>query len=48
MSLRPHHGYPAALHRGLPTEHQYPIQEFPTDTHGCAPLPAHIRQIPGQ
>jgi hypothetical protein len=28
-SLRPHHGYPAALHRGLPASHSKPAQEFP-------------------
>ena len=29
MPLRPRHGYPAALHRGLPMSEHRPIQEFP-------------------
>ena len=50
MPLRHRHGYPAAFHRGLPAAIHKTTQEFPTDptfdrTSGCAPHPAHIRQI---
>jgi hypothetical protein len=29
LSLRPRHGYPAALHRGLPADIHMPAREFP-------------------
>ncbi len=46
LSLRHRHGYPAALHRGLPVNIHMPTPEFPAETSGgCAPHPAHIRQI---
>ena len=48
LSLRHRHGYPAALHRGLPaTDIHMPTQEFPARpiSGGCAPHPAHIRQV---
>ena len=51
MSLRPRHGYPAALHRGLRLNHPSISPEFPAVTvvtDGCAPLPAHIRQVRGR
>ena len=44
-SLRPHHGYPAALHRGLPASRQRPAQEFPPEIGWDAPLSAHIHQV---
>ena len=48
LSLRHRHSYPAALHRGLPGEHPHAHPRVPHPTNagnGCAPHPAHIRQI---
>jgi hypothetical protein len=46
LSLRHRHGYPVALHRGLPVNIHMPTPEFPAEpSDGCAPHPAHIRQI---
>lgn len=44
LSLRPRHGYPAALHRGLPTGMSKPVQKFPAPVTRFedAPHPAHI------
>ena len=58
MSLRHRHGYPAALHHGLPVTQRMPTQEFPTTAtllgDECAPQPIHPpdstdrRQIKGR
>ena len=52
MPLRHRHGYPAALHRGLPAAMHKTTQEFPYQhkhpRQGYAPHPAHIRQIRGR
>jgi hypothetical protein len=46
LSLRHRHGYPVALHRGLPVNIHMPTSEFPADlSGGYAPHPAHIHQI---
>ncbi len=44
IPLRPRHGYPAALHRGLPTGDIEPAQEFPAQA-GARRNPAQIRQV---
>ena len=48
LPLRHRHGYPAALHRGLPAQlvHTSRRSSPPaTSRDGCAPLPAQIRQV---
>ena len=47
LSLRHRHGYPAALHRGLPREHPHahPRVPHPTSPGWVRTAPAHIHQI---
>src|SRR4051794_19772420 len=50
LSLRPRHGYAVDIHHDLPAGASRPAQKlFPPGPNerptGCAPLPAHIRQI---
>jgi hypothetical protein len=46
MPLRHRYGYAADLPRSLPGSSYPPPREFPARTaDGCAPLPAHIRQV---
>ena len=46
LSLRHRHGYPVALHRGLPVSIHMPTSKFPAEpSDGYAPHPAHIHQI---
>jgi hypothetical protein len=46
MPQRPRHGYPAALHRGLPTAEPRTAQEFPTPSTSSERVGAHrIRPI---
>ena len=46
MPLRHRHGYPAALHRGLPSQRLNTNPGVPRPPRGgYAPLPAHIHQI---
>jgi hypothetical protein len=45
VSLRHRHEYAVVLPRGLPDGFEIPAKEFPTNSGGCAPLPAQIHQI---